>query len=299
MFNCFILFFLCSISTYTEENRSLFVWSSVFSILTTGVIFHTYIDFNSLINSDRVFLSVGRTIDPNALSTNFCIAFAGIFEIYNTNQSKLVKLYLLLSTFILSVIVFLLASRGAILGLIAICVVNFILRNKTNLKCLFLSLLASFLIITTLLSVISSTDLFPSRKLERYELQKILESKGSGRIPIWKNTLNNYFYNLSIKEVVFGTGFGTFMDVSPIRRESHNIYLNTLIESGFLGFLLFILFIFYCLKNAYLTKDYFAFSALIGLCICGLSLEMGTLRVFWITLWLCNLRKTDIVIPNH
>lgn len=295
LINAFVMFLLYSFNSYKEEEVRLFAWGAAASGLLVSIVVINTINLSEIKDFGRLFLSLDATIDPNFLSTNFCIAFSAFFELFFFYRKTSIRIFILFLASNLAFVLFILASRGAMLGMMAIIISNVFFRcDYLKYKSSFRN--ASLVVLLTILvfSYFIVFDLIPPSMFERYSLSVMVESKGTGRIPIYKRALDNYLNNLTLKETLFGTGFGTYLMVSPTKEAAHNIYINVLVELGVVGLFIFLVFIFKSLRNAYARRNCFAFSALLGLCICGLSLDICISRVLWLGFWLCNLDHNSL-----
>jgi O-antigen ligase len=149
----------------------------------------------------------------------------------------------------ISIAIFLTASRGGLLALVAgIVVIPFGLARISNLK-------RATLAIAILVGTIISIQVVPRGVWARYEsLGEILERSGRGgykaelegpniRTIVWKQGLREW--RSSPKNSAFGVGAGAFRRaVEPLYGEemvAHSIFVSILVEQGLVGALLFLI----------------------------------------------------------
>lgn len=124
-------------------------------------------------------------------------------------------------------------SRGGFLGLLAMLGMFFYIKTKIRLK-IFLPV--------SLMLVLAVLVLKPQE-----EGRGISESSTPERVELYHQGLQMFKNN-----PVFGVGSSRFANNNPVRKTAHNIYLNTLAETGIFGFFLFVTMIYVAAKR---TRD--------------------------------------------
>ncbi len=126
-------------------------------------------------------------------------------------------------------------SRGGFFGLLAMLGYSFYERTKLNLK-VFVPIILAFFVLVLVLK--------PQEKG-----RGIGESTTSERIELFHHGLQMVKNN-----PIFGVGYGQFPRNNPIRKTAHNIYLNTIAETGLVGFMTFFIMYYCTIKELFKLK---------------------------------------------
>lgn len=222
--------------------------------------------------------------DPNYLTGYF------VFGVINTlfiiiDRTKGNKL---LSIFELSIYMFIILSTGSRTGLISYVVIFFIiLMSKLNLKKIFYGLFTIILIIILTTIIIQFIDV---RILERFSLQNIIDSDGTGRFVLWKNAFVIYEQSTVIKKL-FGYGAGNIREAynmfGYIPIVSHNIFIDILIENGFAGLIVYLFMTIYSLLYSYKNMDKRFFYMLLVILIMSFGSSFYAYKVYWNIILIC------------
>ena len=210
------------------------------------------------------------------LLLNYCQAYNTLSTIisYKTGTSAsyflmyLLPLLLLLRNnwfqYISMAIIFILVAssfkRGGIISLTISIVVYSYIRNiilsRSNKFLGVLSIILVVLSISVLFVRYDSTN--DSILTER--LKNIEEDQGSGRIEIWKFTVD-MIMSSTIDEVILGHGFNSVQNDSNLKMSAHNDFLEVLYDFGLLAFVFYIMLHFTLLAYIYRLikrKSYYA-----------------------------------------
>ncbi|MFN6945102.1 MAG: O-antigen ligase family protein [Cytophagaceae bacterium] len=201
-----------------------------------SAIYTIYIYVFMNLGETRVSLNISeeRTSDPNMFAFSLLLpASICIERVLNQRKKALKAILIVMFGFIISGIL-LTGSRGGTLGLVAIIVIyTFYTKNKLWMVTIFLGA-----------SIILMPFVPWSFLLERWDTA--LEGGGAGRTTIWYYGLKMFAHYWLIGAglnnfVIVYSEFAHFTPFShTIYRGSHNIYLQILVELGFVGFILFI-----------------------------------------------------------
>lgn len=122
--------------------------------------------------------------------------------------------------------------RTAFVGIIVFGGAYFYFRSRK----LFFAVAATGTVAAILSAPILIPVLFPDVvQIQRGEAD--IDELGSGRLRIWSGNLE-YFVRLPIDRQIAGVGLGN-NEANPIGLDSHNDYLNLLLQTGVVGFILF------------------------------------------------------------
>ena len=260
-----------------EEDKQLLkkalIWSSRFTAILLLLIGEYY--------EDRLTFMGTFDEDPNYLCMYFSFGIIGALE--KTLKSDHYKKNLILSLFELLAyiyIVLLTGSRGGLIAIIAsICAFVILERNKISKSRLLLLYLlfgsVSFYIVTHLSNIVSFS--------ERYTLDEVISSGGTGRVDIWDFGWKT-FLDFNNFNKFFGSGIATTNYLFSIHgfkiKVMHNIFLETLVEIGIVGIILYTYMICSFLIASYKNKNYYSFSILIGFIVLSLSTSLSTFKPY-------------------
>jgi len=148
--------------------------------------------------------------------------------------------------------VFVSGSRMAVMGVLTVLIM-YILVNKKRLLLSIKVSIAGFCVVAIVLFVFNLnpnnrmlSDLF----LQRYTLALAAETGGSGRLAVYDALINN------LPEEILFQGFGPegkakIAELNPVGAETHNLYLQIILEYGLI---LFVVFLFY---NIFIVVSYY------------------------------------------
>ena len=165
---------------------------------------------------------VGTFSGSNTTGLLLVFVFSIALGLFGLETKKLKKVFILVPILLIGTAFYLTHSRG---GFIAImCVILFYVYLKSNLQ------IKTFIPISILLLALVFT-LKPSE-----EGRGIGESSTPERIELFYQGLE-----MLKRNPVIGVGSRQFARNNPVHKTAHNIYLNTLAETGLFGFFFFIL----------------------------------------------------------
>ncbi len=210
--------------------------------------FHCIFGIKQMLSGLRPF---GLIESANSLiGLNVFFILVNLFLIKN-NKNLILNIFSV-TTIILSVIVLIgTQSRGGQIGFLFSLIIYLLIYNINNIK----KLAYSFVILLSFISVFVVT--IGSSFFQRYQLVSssgidvstldrfgmwIAAIKLFLQSPIYGIGINNYYY--------FYTQFHTFFKYFNLKqlRVAHNIYLNTLAETGLIGFIILLLLLFSIIK---------------------------------------------------
>lgn len=217
-------------------------------LLNISSTFHCIFGIKQMLIGLRPF---GLIESANSLiGLNVFYIIVNLFLIKNTKN--LILNIFSVTTIILSVIVLIgTQSRGGQIGFLFSLIIYLLIYNINNIK----KLAYSFVILLSFISVFVVT--IGSSFFQRYQLVStsgidvstldrfgmwIAAIKLFLQSPIYGIGINNYYY--------FYTQFHTFFKYFNLKqlRVAHNIYLNTLAETGLIGFIILLLLLFSIIK---------------------------------------------------
>lgn len=251
------------------------VWSSRITallVITTG----------SLFDETRLTLQGTMNEDPNYL----CMYFGcGIVFALSKAMSK-GKLFFRLANMLELIgyiyLVLLTGSRGGLLAALA-CVASYLLFYSENGKRYGILKRSIFLIISVVIIYRLFTLVAPQFG-DRYSIENVIDSGGSGRIDIWRNGIEMY-KNAGLFRNWVGYGAATVMRAFILNgyvdaAVMHNIFLETLVELGIVGFALYVYMLLTYGVRAFHSKDKFALCVMIGFIVLSFSTSLYAFKPY-------------------
>ncbi len=271
----FLIIVSVSIRSYSDKELKLIgyaLYCSIFIALISSLCF-------SFFHGGRMYVEIFSLMDPNDFSSGLAIAFA----LCMTELKKMKKKIILNVICLLIVlgIVYLSGSRGGLLTMLCIILV-WVLSIKGKTKYIVLGVMAA---LVTVFLICAEFGIGPSQ-ISRFSVSALISGGGTGRSEIWKAAIS-FFATQSPLRMLFGNGLGSFADtvnyVAPgndFTYESHNMYINTLIEGGVIGLCLLIACFATLYVHAFKKHNLLGILALTGFLITGISLDTQVYRTF-------------------
>jgi len=277
---------------FSEKNISV-DFSHIFSIF----IIMTLIQIPVIISQALVcnlplgvstFITGTFSLHHSGMGTFMLVMFFLTYFNYTVTQKTSKKALNLSLMGVVALLMFVSASRSAILGLLISVAVLLALHIKLNIKSIltsvsFLTIGGIFLYFSPFSTVIRNTFFSP--------FSGSLDISSVSRIIIWRDSIR-LFMNADVIHKIFGIGMyfsaetlktSVFVGKSWFLAASHNNYLTALVETGIIGFILFVFLygtILFKLFKAYKTENNtFALSLfLMTVALLGSSITQET---FW------------------
>ena len=256
-----------------DKIKNAFLWSS----RTTAIVLLLFSNFSQ----GRWFLRGLISEDPNYLC---CYIISGIILLLQRIQNHEKKSITYIELIGYLVLVVATGSRGGLLAVIAGIAVFFMSNKGFSIGYLFKLIGIAILIIIIFVVVIR---FMPESLQDRFSLQNVINSQGTGRIAIWAEGIRVFNDSPIIRKVVgYGTGSVTTMvrilEYGKDRGYAmHNIYLEYLLELGLAGLLLYIVSIVSFVKKASSFTDKFSFSVIISMIVLSLSTSLHTFKPYF------------------
>ena len=285
----FVILSLATSRLYHYEE--IILMKRIFLLSSFTLIIATVLNLNNTYGS-RLIIKVTSEMDPNIFGCGACIIFAVLLVEYDKTKNKL----LLLMIPIIIGIVVLTGSRGALLMCAFEMFAGVILKVHSNYRIYRIKVYRKKIIEGIVIALVLVLVLFgfyflfsyelSDELLNRFTIESVLSSGGSGRISIWKAAIDKFF-NSDFVHMLFGYGHGSFSDIVNFYLStgkkpsmSHNIFLNSLIEKGIIGIVLMIIAFYQGLRKSRQNQNYIGYISLFGLATAGLSLDVQSYRVF-------------------
>ncbi len=271
LFLNFVVIILFSMRPYSrEEIEKLFK-----AVALSGWLFFILMVLYGKFEDGRLFVEFdGLKQDPNY----FCgfIIFPICYYLWRFLENG--KFWNLASALILSVPIFLTGSRGGLLALLGSVFVICVIYIKRGDSSRFVKFFFAALVI--LLVVLVFWRYLPENITNRFTLKYTLEDNGAGRFKIWEDIIEN-FKDAELWNQVFGHGAATVKNFNSSNRAAHNIYIETLIETGVAGTLMLVVMYFKYGILALKLKDSFLVASYAGYMIMTLSMSLYSYKPIW------------------
>lgn len=271
LFLNFVVIILFSMRPYTrEEIERLFK-----AVALSGWLFLVLTLLYGEFRNARLFVVIGGLQqDPNY----FCgfIIFPICYYLWRFLENS--KFWNLASALILSVPIFLTGSRGGLLALLGSVFVIFVIYIKRGDSSRFVKFFFAVLVI--LLVVLVFWRYLPEQITNRFTLEYTLEDNGAGRFEIWEDIIAE-FKDAELWNQVFGHGAATVKNFNSRQQVAHNIYFETLIETGVTGILMLLLMYFKYGAMAFKLEEGFLVASFTGYMIMTLSMSLYSYKPLW------------------
>lgn len=230
----------------------------------------------------RLWLSGVLNEDPNYICAYFAYGIANAMQQLTTQERKKRTSIAVIELVVYAYIVLGTGSRG---GLIAILVgvAAYIMTYAHQSKGQFLK--KTLIILLIIIIGVALLNILPDSLRDRFTIEDVVESGGTGRIEIWKNAWHMHV-NAPILRRFFGYGTATILDCFERFRYStikvaHNIFLETLVELGIVGFILYSASIVSFTIRSFKIEDKFSFSVISCMIALSLSTSIYTFKPYF------------------
>ena len=147
-----------------------------------------------------------------------------------------------------------------------------------------------------------ATSLLPQNVAERFTVQAIRESDGTGRYGLWESAVNA-FSQSNLGRKMFGYGAGAIRRVTylfPFTRHNvlHNVFLENVLEIGLIGTISYLAHISSFWITAIQKKSNFCMSILIGMLVLSFSTSIYTFKPYWNVMLFTACCWKNIALPD-
>lgn len=276
----FGLVILCQSIKFSEFEvnalKKSMIWSGI-------IVLFTSLFFSSFSAEGRLTIEIfGYSADHNELNGYILFAFAYfVYQLINSSKKKIFNLTIVFAFLLFT---FATGSRGAMVSILSIVVILLLIKVRNNKKDI-LKVLLFVIIFLIAFSVIFS--ILPEDVARRFSLDYIEEHGSTSRTDIWEALLTRFF-NDDLLSQLFGKGIGTTVAYNTYGDYvAHNLFIEILIGTGFVGLLFYIILLISMLKKAWKSENYIVFAVLCGFIIISMTLSTTTYKpifnIFMIT----------------
>ncbi|MBO4343613.1 MAG: O-antigen ligase family protein [Clostridia bacterium] len=289
----FAAMMVISMRVYTKEEREFLerVWLIIGAVCILIVIFS-----NEVVEERAVIRVFGFIEDQNQFCAYFIMAsllcIKRLFE-----RRKLFVIYLVLLVLCFYAVLKT-GSRGGLIGILA-GVAAYLVAGIKSRKAR-LAVIASGLVIV-LLVVFVLFPLLPESIQARYTFDDVIQTGGTGRIPIWRSLLKYTFARP--ERIIKGSGVLSSYDIlehdPEILRGSvaHNSFIQIFSDQGLIGLLLFLFVAAFCLIKPWKTERVYS-CAFISLLAFSMSLTFYTFKPYLNIMMMCAMSFEDTVLSQ-
>lgn len=254
---------------------------------TLNVYAMLFVAINMILGTNLVDASLGErvtfssVIDHNVLATSMIIPFLIVMDglVKKTIKRRALH-YAILFVFFYSIL--LTGSRGGLLALLISTCVYILLASKRS----FVSKMrtGAFIVIIGIFLVAGIEYLLPDALANRFTLNDVVSTGGTGRTSIWANYLD-IFINSRFHNMILGNGYYShgliYKSYHGIIRGAHNDFITILIDLGISGIVLFGLFYFQVIKGAHKNKSFLGVSIIVALLVASLGVDLIFRKFYW------------------
>lgn len=274
----FALLFSATMFQYTEDEVRKIKYSLVWASRITAVL---VLSFGQL-SAGRLVLRGIITEDPNYLCAYFAFGTVYCLNKIIVNKKFFQKLFAIAELAVYLYLVFATGSRGGLLALMAAIGAYIVVSSGEKSKHI-LAKIVSLALLVVLVSIILSN--LPTVLRERFTIESVENSGGSGREDLWRYALDMYGRSDWFKHIFgFGTataryslGFHGYNRVNVI----HNMFIETLVELGIVGLVLYSLAVFAFALKSFTFKDKFAFAVMACMIVMSLSTSICVFKPYF------------------
>ena len=220
--------------------------------------------------------------DPNYLCCYFSFGVVNIFLSFFSGKNKKYWFLYIFELIAYFYVILFTGSRGGALAILSAIIVSLFVGSRKNLAFSIFYVIIAFTIGFSLFFLASK--LVPSSVIERFSLQSIIDSDGTGRYEIWEAGIS-IFKNSSFSRKLLGYGSGTvremFLAYGYRGRVMHNIFLETLCENGLLGLVVYTIMLVQYLIICFKRKDAFSLCVLVSMIVLSLSTSLYAFKPYW------------------
>lgn len=276
-----IFYVVCTNKSYSNSEKNYIKLCSIFGSLVVSFYLISIRDL--FYNRVRIITSDGQWADPNGLSASIALGIIILISYLFETKNK-TKIILIVGCMIIMLYAMLLTgSRGGLMGLVAgvsIYIVFGTIREKITKKRMFIYFIALIFIVTLILNTGILSKYINMEVLNRLKISSAIETGGSGRLTIFKNSLQ-VFYKRPLTGYGFGTAPYVLQKYYGTYTGTHNDILYLALGTGVVGLILFISFLINTIKITLIRNDTLTLSLIVMVLVLGLSLDYMLNKNFW------------------
>lgn len=274
-----LLLISASMFKYTSKDISYIKMALVWSSRLTAIAVFAFAD---LYQGRLIIREDSFTEDPNYLCAYFAFGAVFALSVILSKGSIFKKLFCLAELCVYLYIVLASGSRGGLIAILAglfVYVLFFGNLSRANILKKICIVLAILLILALIIGAL------PENIRNRFTIEDVVSSGGTGRLDIWHKYLKE-FKDFTFVRLLLG--YGTASSLSLFEnlgyidiKGAHNILIETLVELGFVGLVLYCISIFAFSKKAFNQTDKFAFSVFFSIFVLNMSIASNAFKPYF------------------
>lgn len=280
-----IVILLLSLFKYSEKEIQTIKQAIIYSGWFTLALMIFYSDTDIMAGRMTVIVN-GVYQDPNYLTGFLIFSIISYFDDFMKNK----KFTSFIKMIIFMFFVFLTGSRGGLVAVLgALLFYSFIWIKKEKVSISFLITLFKIILLMSIF-VTASLSLLPESVSERFDISFTINDKGANRGGIWQNILYNYENSPNFNKI-FGWGAGTITRLTSTGKVAHNLWIESLMETGIIGTSILFLFYGIFVIKASKLREFVAASSFIGYIIMTMSMSLYSFKPIWNIIFLILILK--------
>lgn len=277
----FFLLVIVSMHRYNQFEiaslRKSLIWSSRITVLVV-LLFGQY-------SHGRLYLSGLIAEDPNYLCAYFLYGIISAIDELASITKQRKKVMAGIEICIYLYVIFSTGSRGGLLAVLVAALYSLLFLKTDNTMRRKRKGSRIFVIVIVAITLMISESFIDSTVLNRFSVDSVISSQGTGRYQIWSDALRIYSES-GVFRCLFGYGTATsrvVLDMGKAVRVNviHNMFIETLLELGIIGLVSYFLFIFSYLWFSIKQRDVFVTSVLVGMIVLSLSTSIYAFKPYW------------------
>ena len=300
--NMFLFTFIVIQQRLRESEYNFILLCIVLSTVVTAAVMVFGSEYTSVneISGGRMTIKIGElVVDNNNLAVSFGIAALCAFYFLFKRTNKFLKI---ISGILFGFLVFSILQTGSRGGLMAlfVAIVFFLIAHNRGIS-IKMILVA---VIVFLLMLFFVERLLPAELAERFTVDSVVESGGTGRTDIWTDAFL-IFKDSSFLRQLFGYGFGTFPNMMKEECNfyiaAHNDFVQILLELGMLGVALHISMWIKLFKMVIKKNNALLVGLLVIILVGSLSMEMFVKKMLWLVIYLAFIcpDESQLIASNN
>lgn len=290
-----VLFVISTGVYYSKKDVKWLVEASLWASRITAVL--TLI-FGGSIGDDRISLANSVFVeDANYLIGYFLIGVAySLHKFLSKEYSVTSKLFNVIELVVYFYVILLTGSRGGAIS-VAVCILSYlVLRAAYYKETLRMTLIFLALIFLLVFTVIIGLRYIPIEVIQRFTIEAIADSGGTGRFDLWRESYKIYKDSPIWRQIVgYGSNTVLYIRVGDYRLWNvvHNFWFEKMLELGLFGLFSYLFISGMCIRRLFNKKNIMLFAAYLGIISLSMSLSLRGFKPWW------NLMILLFIVSEH
>lgn len=278
-YNIFVLL-LFSLKLKSFDRNWLFIILYLDAIIALLLFVFYGIKYSLGIRESIIIPYTGVVLDPNVITAVFIFPLIhSISQVINKNSVFLRISYLVLAILLLYFTI-LSGSRTVLLAMFFSVLTYIFYKYRFSLRFVIGLIIFLFLAVISWSTILS---FFPDEIVNRMNIISIIGSGGIDRFEIWIRYVQEFGFNGSFLNILFGYGQGAVIRILGF--SAHNAFIEYLWELGLIGLILYVFILTKFLVLAYKKQSAYGLALMVGLLVWSSSLSANNELYFWVMLY--------------